>query len=53
MTEMEQAGAIINIPDYKVAEMERKGWKVVGKEPTIEIQDDSEEELKDGDSYGF
>lgn len=50
MIEMHYGETIIKVLPHKVAEMEFKGWKVVGDEPAIEIKVDSEEELEDGDS---
>ena len=51
MTDMHYGETNIKVPDYKVAEMERKGWKVTQDEPVKEIQ--IKEDLNDGDSYGF
>lgn len=51
MIEMQHGETTIKVMRDRVAEMERKGWKVAGEEPVQETQ--KSEEISDGDSHGF
>jgi len=51
MIEMEHGETTIKVMPDRVAEMERKGWKIAGEQP-VEIVTLDEEE-SDGDSHGF
>lgn len=51
MIEMCHGDTIIKVMPDRVAEMQRKGWKVVGDEPAPEIHLNEEDD--NGDSYGF
>lgn len=52
MIEMFHGETTIKVMRDRVAEMERKGWRVVGQD---QEQDDTleSEDLEDGDSYGL